>query len=61
MRSECERCNAPLTRDGAAWVCAYECTFSTACADALARVCPNCGGELMRRPRSVPKPESAAA
>ena len=51
MREECERCGAALTAAGEARICSYECTFCPACADALASVCPNCGGELVRRPR----------
>ena len=31
-------------------ICSFECTFCPACADAMASVCPNCGGELVRRP-----------
>jgi len=32
-------------------ICSYECTFCTDCGAALDRVCPNCGGELVPRPR----------
>jgi hypothetical protein len=53
MRSACERCDAPLTPDGPATICSYECTFCAACADALERTCPNCGGELVPRPKRV--------
>ena len=35
----------------AARICSYECTFCAGCAEAtLAGRCPNCGGELVRRP-----------
>jgi hypothetical protein len=51
MRAECERCGAPLAVDGEARICSYECTFCRACAEAMDAVCPNCGGELVRRPR----------
>jgi organic hydroperoxide reductase OsmC/OhrA len=52
LRPVCERCNAALPQDsGDAWICTYECTFCTACAAALDRICPNCHGELVRRPR----------
>lgn len=51
MRSTCERCHAALQTDGAAFVCSYECTFCPSCGDAMAHVCPNCSGELVRRPR----------
>jgi len=51
MRSVCERCDAPLAADGEARICSFECTFCTACADEMQGVCPNCGGELVARPR----------
>ena len=51
MKTACERCSAALAADGVAHICAYECSFCTACAEAMARVCPNCGGELVPRPR----------
>ena len=51
MRTACERCEAPLTLDGAAVICSHECTFCADCGDAMAHVCPNCGGELVPRPR----------
>jgi uncharacterized protein len=53
MRTECERCGAALTPDGDARICTYECTFCVTCADAMEDVCPNCGGELVARPRRV--------
>jgi hypothetical protein len=56
MRATCERCGAPLAKDGDAFICSYECTFCPACADSLARVCPNCGGELVPRPRRADAP-----
>jgi hypothetical protein len=51
MRTECERCGAALPADGEAEICSFECTFCTTCAESLAHVCPNCAGELVRRPR----------
>lgn len=51
MRAACERCNAALTPEGTARICSYECTFCPACADAMHHACPNCGGELVPRPR----------
>lgn len=51
LRPNCERCERDLAADEPeAWICSFECTFCAACSDALARVCPNCGGELVRRP-----------
>jgi hypothetical protein len=55
LRAACERCAAPLPPDSAdARICSFECTFCASCADELGD-CPNCGGELVRRPpRSSP-------
>ena len=52
MKASCEKCAAPLPADAAdARICSFECTFCAACADAMRDVCPNCGGELLARPR----------
>lgn len=51
MKSSCERCEKPLEQDGEAWICSYECTFCTPCVEEMNRICPNCGGELVARPR----------
>jgi steroid delta-isomerase-like uncharacterized protein len=51
MRERCERCSAALSLGSEASICSYECTFCAACATALGATCPNCGGELLRRPR----------
>ncbi|HEX6789542.1 MAG TPA: DUF1272 domain-containing protein [Gaiellaceae bacterium] len=53
LRTECERCGAALTPDGDAVICAYECTFCASCGEAMDRVCPNCNGELVARPKRV--------
>jgi hypothetical protein len=53
MRTSCERCETAVAPDGDAVICSFECTFCTACAEAMGHVCPNCGGELVRRPRRV--------
>jgi hypothetical protein len=54
MRPACERCGASLAADGAAYVCSYECTFCPGCAvDELHSTCPNCGGELVARPKRL--------
>lgn len=55
MKPACERCEAALAADGEAYICSYECTFCRDCAHELARSCPNCGGELVARPRRAPK------
>jgi hypothetical protein len=53
LRPNCECCNADLPPGStAARICSFECTFCAACAQGiLAGICPNCGGELMVRPR----------
>ncbi|GLW67796.1 hypothetical protein Kpho02_00950 [Kitasatospora phosalacinea] len=52
MRDRCERCeDAVLPPDAPARICSYECTFCPTCSDAMQHVCPNCGGELVPRPR----------
>jgi uncharacterized protein len=53
MRHECERCNAALEDAGTAFICSYECTFCAACTAAMEHICPNCGGELVARPRRL--------
>ena len=36
-------------------ICSYECTFCADCAEnQLGGACPNCGGELVRRPVRPP-------
>ncbi len=50
-KDRCERCGAALPGDASAFVCSYDCTFCAACARALTTGCPNCGGELVARPR----------
>jgi uncharacterized protein len=54
MKKACERCGTTLAADGEARICSFECTFCPACADAMESVCPNCGGELVVRPRRRP-------
>jgi hypothetical protein len=53
LRTECERCEIALTPDGDARICSFECTFCPTCADDMGGVCPNCGGELVARPRRI--------
>ena len=53
LRPNCECCNRDLPAESAeAMICSFECTFCRACAsDVLKGKCPNCGGELVARPR----------
>jgi hypothetical protein len=52
LRPNCECCDRDLPPDSAqAMICSFECTFCAVCADRkLGGRCPNCGGELVRRP-----------
>jgi hypothetical protein len=53
LRPNCECCGralAPTSED--ARICSFECTFCAECAETmLGSRCPNCGGELVARPR----------
>jgi len=51
MREVCERCSGALTDAGDAVICSFECTFCVACGAEMDARCPNCGGELVPRPR----------
>jgi hypothetical protein len=56
LRPNCECCNADLAGDSdCAFICSFECTFCASCASGVLKAgCPNCGGELVRRPRRAP-------
>ena len=54
MRTTCERCGSPLMATDEVYICTFECTFCMDCTKAMEHVCPNCGGELVRRPRPAP-------
>ncbi|WP_174875324.1 DUF1272 domain-containing protein [Vogesella oryzae] len=52
LRPGCEQCDRDLPGDSAeALICSFECTFCRDCAAAMQHQCPNCGGELLPRPR----------
>lgn len=52
LRPNCECCDADLPPESnKAVICSYECTFCSDCADHILNgLCPNCGGELVKRP-----------
>lgn len=56
LRPGCECCDVDLPPDShAARICSFECTFCVSCAEErLDGICPNCGGELVRRPIRPP-------
>jgi hypothetical protein len=53
LRPSCECCDKALPPESTdACICSFECTFCVACAESvLYGKCPNCGGELVARPR----------
>jgi hypothetical protein len=53
LRPNCECCGRSLAPTSAdARICSFECTFCAECAETTLRGRgPNCGGELLARPR----------
>ena len=53
LRPNCECCNRDLPPESTeARICSFECTFCEPCASQILQFrCPNCGGELVARPR----------
>ncbi|MEZ5739026.1 MAG: DUF1272 domain-containing protein [Burkholderiaceae bacterium] len=53
LRPGCECCDTDLPpQSDAARICSFECTFCADCATTVLNDrCPNCGGELVARPR----------
>lgn len=60
LRPNCECCDRDLPPSSMeARICSFECTFCASCAEnVLHGKCPNCGGELVARPR---RPEAKLA
>lgn len=57
MKLNCECCNKelPLNSDEA-MICSFECTYCTKCTEEiLNKICPNCGGNLEKRPKRKKK------
>jgi uncharacterized protein len=52
LRPNCECCDKNLPPESLeARICSFECTFCADCVETrLGGACPNCGGELVRRP-----------
>lgn len=52
LRPNCECCGSDLPGDSQdALICSFECTFCKRCNEQqLKGQCPNCGGELVKRP-----------
>lgn len=49
IKSKCEKCHNPLHTE--AYSCAHGCTFCLKCTLSMNHICPNCGGELAKRPK----------
>lgn len=53
LKPNCECCDRDLPPDSSeARICSFECTFCQDCAETRlpGGRCPNCGGELVKRP-----------
>lgn len=50
-KTSCEKCIISLNMQSEACICSYECTFCEACATEMEFNCPNCKGELVKRPK----------
>jgi hypothetical protein len=52
LRPNCECCDRDLPpQSREAFICTFECTFCLDCTDSVLKgKCPNCNGELVRRP-----------
>ena len=53
LKPSCECCDKDLSpKLNDARICSFECTFCNSCADSVLNgKCPNCGDELVTRPR----------
>ena len=56
LRPNCECCDKDLPPQATdARICTFECTFCAECAtERFDGICPNCGGNLVRRPVRPP-------
>ncbi|MEO5863268.1 MAG: DUF1272 domain-containing protein [Burkholderiales bacterium] len=56
LKPSCECCDKNLPPESfEAMICSFECTFCRDCVEQrLKGRCPNCGGELVRRPVRPP-------
>lgn len=50
LRPGCECCDVDLPPSSLAFICTFECTWCASCAERMGHECPNCGGDLVRRP-----------
>ncbi len=61
MKASCEKCQIALEHTGLAYICSFECTFCESCSRGMNGVCPNCGGDLVKRPTRVRRVADVAA
>ena len=52
MKEACEKCGRKIGAHEEAFICVFECTFCGLCTAGMSNVCPNCGGELVPRPKA---------
>jgi hypothetical protein len=50
-KTVCEKCDTSLNMQSEACICSYECTFCESCSTKMEFICPNCTGELVKRPK----------
>ena len=50
-KEACDGCGVHLSWIDACSICTHECTWCPECTELHGGVCPNCSGELRRRPR----------
>ena len=57
MKPNCENCGKLLPHESdEAMICSYECTYCKQCTqEVLKNKCPNCGGNLEKRPKRQKK------
>jgi uncharacterized protein len=53
MKTKCEKCGKELKKDSGAFICSYECTFCADSSKEIKHICPNCRGELVKRPKKI--------
>ncbi len=51
MKDACMKCETALVVGDEAYICSYGCTFCGPCTVDMGNTCPNCGDELVRRPK----------
>lgn len=61
MKASCEKCSVETPMVSIAYICSYECTFCEKCTSEMSAVCPNCDGELLKRPMREKKPVQVVA